>query len=158
MSQNVLNTLRIRDSIAYYEGNLASFPRLMVGRLTLNSKYLAFHIYDVYQGGVLQGSRLIPTGKVLAIPMGKIVDVSIERGVRSRRSRPNWRDKNDFQRKVAGERQLNIPPGVLEGSENYTQLMITMETENGVEIVIFEVENPQGWEQALRSQLTKVKA
>lgn len=144
--------------MAYYLGNLSSFSPLMVGRLLLNSKYLAFHICDIHPGGIFQSARLTATGRVLAIPVEKIMDVSVERGVRSKRSRPNWRDKRDFDRKAAGERRVNFPPGPLESSEHYQQIMITTETEGGLEVAIFEVDNPAGWEQALRAQLARIRA
>ncbi|MCS4539666.1 MAG: hypothetical protein HYU03_03130 [Thaumarchaeota archaeon] len=160
MSQNLLNSLnslRSRDSMAYYLGNLASFPRLMIGRLLLNSKYLAYHICDIHPGGVFQPARLTATGRVLAIPIEKIIDVSVEGGVRSKRTRPNWKDKRDFDRKASGERQLNIPPRPLDSSEHYQEIMVTTETENGVEVAIFEVDNPTGWEQALKAHLARIR-
>lgn len=158
MSQDILNPLRTRDSTAYYLGNLASQPGLMVGKLALSSKYLTYHIYDIYAGGLLQAARLSSVGRVLALPLDRIVDVSVEKGVRSRKSRPNWKDKADFEKKVRGERPLNIPAGALEASERFSQLMITVETDNGVEVAVFEVENVQSWEQALRGQLSRQRA
>lgn len=144
--------------MAYYLGHLASFPPLMVGRLLLNSKYLAFHICDISPGGFFQPPRLTATGRVLATPIEKILDVSLERGVRSKRTRPNWKDRNDFERKAGGERRLNLPPGPLDSSERYQHIMVTTETENGVEVAIFEVDNPTGWDQALRAQIAKTRS
>jgi len=129
----------------------------MVGRLLLNSKYLAYHICDIHPGGLFQPARLTASGRVLAIPIEKIIDVSVERGIRSKRSRPNWRDKRDFERKSSGERLLNLPPGPLDSSENYQETMVTTETDNGVEVAIFEVENPTAWEQALKAQLARIR-
>jgi hypothetical protein len=143
--------------MAYYLGNLTSFLKLMVGRLLLNSKYLAYHICEIHQGGLFQPARLTATGRVLAIPIEKIIDVSVERGIRSKKTRPNWKDRGDFERKAAGERRLNLPPGPLDSSEHYQEIMITAETENGVEVAIFEVDNPMGWEQALRAQLARIR-
>ncbi len=145
MSQNLLNSLRSRDSMAYYLGNLGSYPRLMIGRLLLTSRYLAYHICDIHPGGVFQQARLTASGRVLAIPIEKIIDVSVERGVRSKRTRPNWKDKKDFDRKATGDKQLNLPPGPLDSSERYQEIMVTTETERGIEVAIFEVENPSGW-------------
>ncbi len=33
--------------------------------------------------------------------------------------------------------------------------MLTIETENGVEIATFEVQNPQAWEQSLKGHIAK---
>lgn len=143
--------------MAYYLGNLASFPKLMVGRLLLTSKYLAYHICDIHPGGIFQPARLTASGRVLAIPIERVIDVTVEGGTRSKRSRPNWRDKRDFDRKSVGERQLNLPPGPLDSSERYQEVMITTETDNGVEVAIFEVDNPTAWEGAIKAQLARIR-
>jgi hypothetical protein len=127
----------------------------MVGKLMLNPRYLIFHIYEPRYSGVLQTARLNSTGRVLSIALDTIMDVTIESGVRARRSRPNWKNKEDFERKSSGERAINSHPGFLDDPENYSRLTLTIETGNGVEIAAFEVQNPQAWEQKLKSNLAK---
>ncbi len=127
----------------------------MVGKLILNSRYLIFHIYEPRYTGVLQNGRLTSTGRVLSISLNTILDVTVESGVRARRSRPNWKNKDDFEKKSSGERGINTSPGFLDDSESYSRLMITTETDNGVEIASFEVQNPQAFEQTLKSHITK---
>ncbi len=127
----------------------------MVGKLILNSRYLIFHIYEPRYTGVLQSARLNSTGRVLSLGLGAIIDVTVESGVRARRSRPNWKNKEDFEKKSSGERAINTHPGFLDDSEGYSRLMLTIETENGVEIATFEVQNPQAWEQSLKSHISK---
>jgi hypothetical protein len=127
----------------------------MVGKLILNSRYLIFHIYEPRYTGVLQNGRLVSTGRVLSIPLSGILDVSVESGVRARRSRPNWKNKDDFEKKSSGERGINVHPGFLDDSEGYSRLMLTVETGSGVEIASFEVQNPQALEQSLRNHIAK---
>lgn len=123
----------------------------------LNPRYLIFHVYEPRYSGVLQSGRLSSTGRVLSISFDTIVDVTVESGVRARRSRPNWKNKDDFEKKSSGERAINSHPGLLDDSENYSTLMLTIETETegGVEIARFEVQNSRAWEQKLKSQLAK---
>jgi hypothetical protein len=135
----------------YYEGHLSSYPQVMVGKLMLNSRYLVFHIYEPRYAGIFQSPRLVSTGKVLSIALSAIIDVSVESGMRSRKSRPNWKNMNDFQLKSSGERATNAHPGFLDNTETYSRLMVTVESELGVEIASFEVQNPQAWEQSLRN-------
>ena len=127
----------------------------MVGKLILNSRYLIFHIYEPRYTGVLQSARLNSTGRVLSLGLGAIIDVTVESGARARRSRPNWKNKDDFEKKSSGERSINSHPGFLDDAENYSRLMLTTETENGVEIATFEVQNPQAWEQSLKNHVVK---
>jgi hypothetical protein len=129
----------------------------MVGKLMLNPRYLIFHAYEARYSGVFQAGRLSSTGQVLSIALDTIVDVVVESGVRAKRSRPNWKNKEDFEKKVSGERAINTHPGMLDEPERYSTLMLTIETETegGVEIARFEVQNPGAWEQTLKSQLTK---
>lgn len=129
--------------LGYYEGSMRSLPPLMVGKIFLTPKYLGFHAFEIRASGVLGKTQLIPTGKVLGISMDKVVDISIEGGVRSKRSRPNWRDTKDFERKANGERAINARPRPLDSSEKYRQLMVTCETDDGLEVAMFEVADPQ---------------
>jgi hypothetical protein len=127
----------------------------MVGKLMLNSRYLIFHIYEPRYSGVLQTPRLTSTGRVLSIGLGTIVDVTVEQGVRARRSRPNWKNRDDFEKKSSGERAINTHPGFLDDTESYSRLMITVESEVGVEIASFEVQDPQAWARSLKGQSAK---
>ena len=107
--------------------------------------------------GLLETGRLNSTGRVLSIALDTIVDVTVESGSRAKRSRPNWKNKDDFEKKSSGERAINSHPGLLDESETYSTLMLTIETETegGVEIARFEVQNPRAWEQTLKGQLAK---
>ena len=120
----------------------------------LNPRYLIFHAYEPRYSGVLQTGRLSSTGRVLSIALDTIVDVTVETGRRAKRSRPNWKSKDDYEKKCAGERPINSHPGLLDDSESYSTLMLTIETETegGVEIARFEVQNPKRWEQALKDE------
>ena len=128
-----------------------------MGKLILNPRYLIFHTYEARYVGVLQTGRLNSTGRVMSIALDTIVDVTVEQGVRARRSRPNWKNKEDFEKKSSGERAINVHPGFLDDAESYSTLMLTIETETegGVEIARFEVQNPLAWEQSLKNQLAK---
>jgi hypothetical protein len=137
-------------AFVYYEGHLSAHPHVMVGKLLLNSRYLIFHIYQPHYAGVLQNARLVSTGRVLSIPLSSIVDAGIESGVRAKSSRPNWKNKDDFEKKSSGDRMINRHPGFLEEPESFSRVMLTVETESGVEIASFEVQNPQGLLQSLR--------
>ena len=155
-SQRSLETSKVTANVfVYYEGHLSAYPHIMVGKLMLNQRYLIFHIYEPRYTGVLQNGRLASTGKVLSIPLTTIMDVTIESGVRARKSRPNWKNRDDFEKKSSGERAINAHPGFLDDSESYSILMITIETESGVEIASFEVQNPQALEQTLKSHISK---
>jgi len=123
----------------------------------LNARYLIFHAYEPRYSGVLQAGRLNSTGQVLSIALDTIIEVKIETGVRARRSRPNWKNRDDYEKKCSGERAINSHPGFLDDTENYSTLMLTIETETegGVEIARFEVQNPRAWEQTLKGQLAK---
>jgi hypothetical protein len=127
----------------------------MVGKLILNSRYLIFHIHEPRYAGLLETARLNSTGRVLSIGLKSIIDVSVESGVRAKRSRPNWKNKDDFGRKCAGDRAINTHPGLLDEAENYSKLMLTIETETGVEIAAFEVQNPQAWKQSVEGNIAK---
>jgi len=127
----------------------------MVGKLMLNSRYLIFHVYEPRYAGVLQTARLNSTGRVLSIALDTIMDVAVESGVRARASRPNWKNKDDFEKKSSGVRGINSHPGFLDDPENYSKLMLTIETANGVEIATFEVQNPQAWAQSLKNHVAK---
>lgn len=130
-------------------------PRLMVGRLFLTDKYIGFHSFKVHYSGVLERPRLVPTGRVLGLPMDKVVELSVEEGVRSKRSRPNWTIKKDFERKVSGERPLNAKPRPLDSAEKYRQVMITSETENGLEVALFEVDDADEVAERIRTLRAK---
>jgi len=158
MSQKVVNTPDTRDSFVYYEGHLASHQGLMVGKLVLNQKYLVFHIHEPRYTGVLQSGRLASTGSIIALPLDRVIDVFVERGLRSKKSRPNWKSKDDFARKISGERTINEQPAFLDASEHYHRLVVTVETENGVEVANFEVPNPERWEQTLKGHLPKARS
>src|SRR2546422_8795464 len=125
----------------------------MVGKLILNSRFLVFPLYEPRSTGVLQNGRLTSTGRLLSIGLSTILDVVVETGVRSRRSRPNWKSKDDFEKKSLGQRPINAHPGFLEESESYATIMLTAETGNGVEIATFEVHNPHALEQSLKNQI-----
>lgn len=127
----------------------------MVGKLILNSKYLIFQIYEPRYSGVLQTGRLAATGRVLSIPLQSIIETEVESGVRARRSRPNWKDKDDFEKKSSGERVINAHPGILDNRENFSRVVLTTETENGVEMAAFEVQNPYVLQQSLKKQISK---
>ena len=103
---------------------MASYPHIMVGKLILNPRYLIFHIYEPRDAGILQYGRLTSTGRVLSIPLTTILDATVESGVRARRSRPNWKNKDDFEKKTSGERAINTHPGFLDDSESYSRLML----------------------------------
>lgn len=137
--------------LGYYEGKAHGLPPLMVGKLFLTSRYLGFHTYEVRSSGLFRKAQLAPTGKVLAIGMDKLVDVSIEQGTRSKKSRPNWRDADDFEAKSAGEKALNDGPGILGSTERFRQLMVTYESENGLEVAMFEVADPQAVADKIKS-------
>ena len=132
-----------QGNFAYYEGRMSRLPPLMVGKLFLTPKYLGFHSYEVRSRGLFGRGHLAPSGKVITIAMDKVVDVSIESGVRSRKSRPNWEDAPDFERKASGEKAINDSPSPITGKEKYKQLMVTCETDNGLEVAMFEVADPQ---------------
>ena len=144
MSQNLFVTQAEEGGfLGYYEGMMSSLPRLMVGKLFLTPKYIGFHAFDLRSTGLLAKSRLVPTGKVVGISMDKVVDVTLEEGVRSKKSRPNWRDAADFERKASGEKPFNAKPKALDAVERYGQVMITCETEHGLEVAMFEVADPK---------------
>ncbi|MDV3294105.1 MAG: hypothetical protein LYZ70_07525 [Nitrososphaerales archaeon] len=144
MSQNLL-AAQSEDAgyMGYYEGTMHGLPPLMVGKVFVTAKYLGFHAFEVRSSGILAKPRLVPTGKVLGISMDKVVDVTVEGGVRSKKSRPNWKDAKDFEKKSAGEKPINGRAKPLDSTEKYRQLMVTCETENGLEVALFEVADPQ---------------
>jgi len=130
----------------------------MVGKLILNSRFLVFHIYEPKYAGLLQNGRLTSTGRLLSIGLDTILDIAVESGVRSRGSRPNWKNKDDFEKKSNGLRAINAHPGFLDEHEAFSTLMITTETGNGVEIASFDIPNPHALEQSLRNQIAKSKS
>jgi hypothetical protein len=127
----------------------------MVGKLVLNPRYLVFIVYEPKYTGVLQTPRLVSSGRVLSIPLNKVIHVTIESEVRAKRSRPNWKNKDDFEKKSSGERPINSHPGFLDDPEKYFKLALTVETDRGVEVAAFEVQYPQAWEQALKDQISQ---
>jgi hypothetical protein len=129
--------------LGYYEGRMRNLPALMVGKIFLTPKYLGFHAYEVRSSGLFRKAQLVPSGKVLGIAMDKVVEVSIEAGVRSKKSRPNWKDGEDFEKKASGEKPINARPKPLDGREKYRQMMVTCETDDGLEVAMFEVADPQ---------------
>lgn len=157
MAQRTIETTGVASNVfVYYEGHIASYPNIMVGKLMLNNRYLIFHIYEPRYSGLLETASLNSTGRVLSIALSSIMDINVEGGIRSKRSRPNWKNRGDFERKVSGDRPINSHPGFLDDSEHFSTLLLTIETDIGVEIARFEVQNPQAWEKSLRNQLTKV--
>ncbi|MDV3244916.1 MAG: hypothetical protein LYZ66_07090 [Nitrososphaerales archaeon] len=158
MSQN-LSMTQSEDSgyLGYYEGTMRHLPPLMVGKIFLTPKYLGFHAFEIRASGLLEKSRLIPTGKVLGISVDKIVDVTVEEGVRSKKSRPNWKDGKDFERKAAGEKKINANARPLDSKEKYRQLMVTCETEQGLEVAMFEVADPQLLADKIRNFRSKTR-
>jgi hypothetical protein len=144
MSQDLfLSQAEETSFMGYYEGAMGGLPRLMVGKLFLTAKYIGFHAFEVRTAGMLSKPRLIPTGKAVGISMDKVVDISVEQGIRSKKSRPNWANPGDFERKVNGEREFNTKPKPLDSAERYGQVIVTCETERGLEVAMFEVADPQ---------------
>ncbi len=129
--------------LGYYEGTMQGLPPLVVGKVFLTPKYLGFHTFEIRSSGMLGKTNMVPTGKVLGIAMDRIVSVAVEGGVRSKKSRPDWKDSKDFERKATGEKPINTPARPLDSSEKYRQLMVTCETEHGLEVALFEVADPQ---------------
>lgn len=157
MSVSITTPPESKSTTAYYEGYLRGHPPLMAGKLMLVPKYLVFHVYDVRAVGILERAKLIHTGKTISIPLHKIVDATAERRLRSRWSRPNWKDKRDFDKKANGERGLNEPPRPLDTAETYEQVVITVEADSGVEIVAFEVEDAERWVSSITSQTASLR-
>lgn len=155
MTQDPRLILDAKEAFAYYEGNLSGFPRLLVGRLMLTKNFLAFHQYDVEKAGLLERARLRQTGNIISIPLDKIVSVSVEQGVRASKSKPNWKNADDFLKKSIGERPLNIKPRLLDSAERYARLVVTIETDYGVEVAYFEVDDSTKWAGVISARIRK---
>jgi hypothetical protein len=147
--------LEVREAFAYYEGMMAGLPKLMVGKLMLTKKYIAFHQYEVEKVGLLERPRLKQTTNTVSIPLDRIISVSVEQGVRATKSRPNWKNPDDFMRKSSGERQINVKPRLLNSSERYSRLVLTVESEYGVEMAYFELDEPTKWASIIASRIKK---
>lgn len=145
MTQDPRLLLEAREAFAYYEGMMTGLPRLMAGKLMLTKKYLAFHQYEVEKAGLLEKPRLRQTTNIVSIPLERVVAVTVEHGVRATKSRPNWKNPDDFLHKANGDRQFNVKPGFLYPSERYAKLVVTVESDYGVEMACFEVEEPAKW-------------
>lgn len=155
MTQDTKFLFDPKQSIAYYEGNLSGYPRLMVGKLMLTKNFIAFHQYEVEKVGLLEKARLRQTENVLSIHIDRVVSVSIENGVRSKKSKPNWKNADDFIKKSMGQREFNSKPKLLDSNEKYSRLAITLETDSGVEIAYFELDNPAKWVSLITSRMKK---
>lgn len=159
MTQNItLNSTASKGSLAYYEGVMSNLPRLMVGKILLTQGYLAFHSYELRSGGLIGEPKLVPTGRVFGFELSKIIDVTVETNVRARRSRPNWKDRHDFEKKVDGEKSINARPRPLDASEKFKQLLVTYETENGLEVGMFELDDPELMLNSIRNYQAKRKS
>lgn len=155
MTQAILTQSEDGGYLGYYEGAMHSLPPLMVGKIFLTPKYLGFHAFEIHASGLLEKARLRPTGKVLGISVDKIVDVTVEGGIRSKKSRPNWKDSRDFQKKATGEKQINAKAKPLDSKEKYRQVMVTCETEHGLEVAMFEVADPELVAEKIRNYKAK---
>lgn len=141
------------ETLAYYIGALQGMPGLMVGKLILTPRFLGYHVYEVESVGVVGKGRLRPSEKVFSFPLERIVSARVEEGARAKKSRPRWTDADDFSKKAAGERAINTPPKLLDSAERFSTLVLTMESESGVEMARFELNNPREWVDAIAARL-----
>jgi|BEDMetMinimDraft_2_1075160.scaffolds.fasta_scaffold00153_12 hypothetical protein len=155
MTEDPRLMLEVRESFAYYEGMITGLPKLMVGKLTLTKEYITFHQYEVEKVGLLERPRLKQTKNIIFIPLDRIVSVTVQQGIRAVRSKPNWKNPDDFVRKSNGERQLNMKPRLLDSSEKYSRLVLTVESEYGVDMAYFELEEPSKWATMIASRIKK---
>jgi hypothetical protein len=121
----------------------------MAGRLTLDSRHLVFEIYEQSYSCVLQYGWLTPTGKMISVSLGNIVDVSVEPRSRVRGSRQDWSSELFFQ-DIATDENAGRRHGYLGDYERHVRLMITASTPLGVELVRFDVQHPEDLELSLR--------
>jgi hypothetical protein len=160
MSQESLELPRAASArLVYYEGDLASYPYVMAGTLTLDSRNLIFQIYEKRYTAVLQYGQLASTGKMISISLGKIVDVSVEPWSRSRGNRSD----RDSEEEEEDPFRIAATDGYQEGGPSWYQrdhakhvkLMITAETRAGVEVVRFDVQHPESLEPPLKDYFTR---
>lgn len=153
MSQSHLSHYSPEETLAYYTGALRGMPKLMVGKLVLTPRYVGYHVHEVQSVGAMGRGRLKPTEKVYSFPLERVVSARVEGGKRAKKSRPKWTDADDFNKKASGERGINEPPKLLDSEERFSTLVLTMESESGVEIARFELNNPEEWADAITTRL-----
>jgi hypothetical protein len=159
MSQEYLELPRAAAArLVYYEGDLASHPYVMAGTLTLDSRNLIFQIYEQRYTAVLQYGQLASTGKMISISLGNIVDVSVEPWSRSRGSKSDQEDGDPFRIITVasgGSGTESGRSGYRHDHEHHVKLMISAETQAGVEVVRFDVQHPESLEPPLRDYLAR---
>jgi hypothetical protein len=161
MSQESLQLQRAATArLVYYEGELASHPYVMAGTLTLDSRNLIFQIYEQRYTAVLQYGQLASTGKMISISLSNIVDVSVEPWSPSRGSSSGRDGEDPFSIGVAatagsGTTAEGGPSGYQRYQEKHVKLMITAETQAGVEVVRFDVQHPESLEPPLRDYFAR---
>lgn len=153
MSQSHVSHYTPEETLAYYTGAVRGMPKLMVGKLVLTPRYLGYQVHEVQSVGVIGKGRLRPSEKVYSFPLERVVSVKVEGGKRAKKSRPKWTDAEDYNKKASGEKGINTPPKPLDPSERFSILVVTMESEYGVEIARFELNNPEEWADAISARI-----
>ena len=131
----------------------------MAGTLTLDSRNLIFQIYEQRYTAVLQYGQLASTGKMISISLSNIVDVSVEPWSPSRGSSSGPDGEDPFSVVVATAAGTGTveggPSGYRRYQEKHVKLMITAETQAGVEVVRFDVQHPESLEPPLRDYFAR---
>lgn len=123
----------VRDeSNVWYHNGSSRYGSPMWGRLLLTNKRFAF----VEQGYVESGAffnkkkELQTKGIKINLPIEKVVGSATETRTRKKGT-------------------LNQPAGML-GKESYNVVIISLDTDNGVDNPVFEVVDPSGWSTAIQ--------
>jgi hypothetical protein len=120
------------DQVRYHSG-LKSLEQSMLGKLMLSNKRLMFLQEEVVEEpGLFHRKRdLDVVGLKLDLPVDKIVSTSTDT---RQRKRGTW----------------DARPTLL-SDETYKVLILSLQTENGIENPVFEVATPDSWVSAIQS-------
>lgn len=167
MSQRIPRSLTVvpgeeilmqRERVWYYGGD-PSFNKVALGHLIItDKKILFFEQKTVALSQLLSDVSTETLGLAFTVPLDMLKSAKIETRVRSRGSRPVWRDASVYRKIVSGRRPVNKPAGMLDRKERYFVLIISVNRgKNMVDNLVFEVANPLDWIMVLKKQRETIK-
>lgn len=123
----------MREEIVHYHSGYSKYGYYMFGKLILTTKRFIFQRKTTVEHGGFLGfgkkKELQTTGMPINIPIENVVGCQIETRTRKKGT-------------------INTP-GTLFSKEQYRVLIVGLETPEGMESPVFEVENPEDWTRAL---------
>lgn len=143
------------ENVVWYFGGYSRAPNPILGKLIVTDSRLIFYEEKPKERAGLfsRNIQLAPVGVIMSIPIKALIGVSIDRRLRSKSSKPNWR--RNYRNVIKNPSQINRPPGFFDSKEDYSVLILSFDAGYFVENPEFEVPNVEEWVRILTALVSK---